>query len=135
MRTVVLGYHDSDSAKRASERAAEPATAFGVKVIVTGVTPMLIGRAGGPVDPADPPDEHKQELMHAASFLAEHGIEGDYDLALADPASHIVDLAEQRGADLIVVGAYEPGFVERLPGLSVTRMVERKAHRDVLIVH
>ena len=46
---------------------------------------MLVGR-GGPVDPADPPDEHQAELMLAASFLAERGIEGEYDLALADPA-------------------------------------------------
>ena len=135
MKTIVLGYDDSDPAKRALERAAELATAFGSKVIVTSVAPMLVGRAGGPVDPADPPDEHKRELMRAASFLAERGIEGDYDLALADPASHIVELAEQRGADLIVVGTHEPGFLERLLGLSVSRKVERKAHCDVLIVH
>ena len=135
MNTIVLGYDESDPAKRALERAAELATAFGSKVIVTSVAPMLVGRAGGPVDPADPPDEHKRELMHAASFLAERGIEGDFDLALADPASHIVELAEQRGADLIVVGTHEPSFLERLLGLSVSRKVERKAHCDVLIVH
>ena len=73
--------------------------------------------------------------MRAASFLAERSIEADYDLGLADPASHIVELAEQRGADLIVVGTHEPSFLDRLLGLSVSRKVERKAHCDVLIVH
>jgi nucleotide-binding universal stress UspA family protein len=135
VKTIVLGYDDSDPAKRALERAADLATAFGSKVIVTSVAPMLVGRAGGPVDPADPPDDHKRELLRAASFLEERGIQGDFDLALADPASHIVELAEQRGADLIVVGTHEPGFLERLLGLSVSRKVERKAHCDVLIVH
>ena len=135
MNTIVLGYDDSDAAKRGLERAAELSTAFGSKVIVTSVAPMLVGRAGGSVDPADPPDEHKRELMHAASFLTERGIEADYDLGLADPASHIVELAEQRGADLIVVGTHEPSFLEGLLGLSVSRKVERKAHCDVLIVH
>ena len=135
MNTIVLGYDDSDPAKRALERAAELSTAFGSKVIVTSVAPMLVGRAGGPVDPADPPHEHRRELMRAASFLAERSIEADYDLGLADPASHIVELAEQRGADLIVVGTHEPSFLERLLGLSVSRKVERKAHCDVLIVH
>jgi nucleotide-binding universal stress UspA family protein len=135
MKTIVLGYDDSDPARRALERAADLATAFGSKVIVTSVAPMLVGRAGGPVDPADPPDDHKRELMRAASALEERGIEGDFDLALADPASHIVELAERRGADLIVVGTHEPSFLERLLGLSVTRNVERKAHCDVLIVH
>ncbi len=135
MKTIVLGYDDSEPAKRALERAAELSTAFGSKVIVTSVAPMLVGRAGGPVDPADPPDEHKRELLDAASFLSERSIEAEYDLALADPADHIVDLAAQRGADLIVVGTHEPGLLERLLGLSVTRKVERKAHCDVLIVH
>jgi len=116
-------------------RAAELATAFGAKVIVTSVARVLVGRAGGPVDPADPPEDHMRELTHAASFLAEHGVEGEYDFALADPAAHIVELAEQRGADLIVVGTHEPGLLERVLGLSVTRKVERKAHCDVLIVH
>ena len=68
MKTIVLGYDDSDPAKRALEKAARLATAFGAKVIVTSVAPMLVGRAGA-VDPADPPEEHKQELMRAASFL------------------------------------------------------------------
>jgi nucleotide-binding universal stress UspA family protein len=135
MKTIVLGYDDSDPAKRALERAAELARAFGAKVIVTSVATMLVGRAGGPVDPADPPEEHKRELVHAASFLTEHGVEGEFDLALGDPASHIVELAEQRGADLIVVGTHEPSVLERLLGLSVTHKVERKAHCDVLIVH
>lgn len=135
MKTIVLGYDDSDAAKRGLERTAELSSAFGSKVIVTSVAPMLVGRAGGPVDPADPPDEHKRELVRAASFLAERGIDADFDLGLADPASHIVELAEQRGADLIVVGTHEPSVLERLLGLSVSRKVERKAHCDVLIVH
>jgi len=41
------------------------------------------------------------------------GTVGETDLALADPADHIVDLAEQRGADLIIVGTHEPAFLDR----------------------
>ena len=135
MRSIVVGYDDSDAARRALVRAAELASVFGARAVVTSVAPMLVGRAGGPVDPADPPDDHRRALVFAASFLAEHGVEGETDLALADPADHIVELAERRGADLIVVGTHEPGFLERLLGLSVSRKVERKARCDVLIVH
>ena len=135
MKTIVLGYDDSDPARRALERVAELAKPFAAKVIVTSVAPILIGRGMGPVDPIDPPEEHKKELMRASSFLVEHGIEGDYDLALGDPADHIVELAKQRGADLIVVGTHEPSLLERLLGLSVSGKIERKAHCDVLIVH
>jgi nucleotide-binding universal stress UspA family protein len=56
-------------------------------------------------------------------------------LGLGDPAEAIVQLAEERSADLIVVGTREPGFFERLLGHSVSASVQRNAHCDVLIVH
>ena len=136
MKTIVVGYDDTDPAKRALERAAALAGRFGAKVVVTSVAPVLIsGRGVGPTDPLDPPEEHKKELMKAAAFLTDHGIEAEFDVALDDPANHIVHLAEQRGADLIVVGTHEPGFLQRLLGLSVSDKVERKAHCDVMVVH
>jgi nucleotide-binding universal stress UspA family protein len=46
-----------------------------------------------------------------------------------------VELAEQRSANLIVVGTREPGLLKRLLGLSVSGSVERKARCDVLVVH
>jgi nucleotide-binding universal stress UspA family protein len=73
--------------------------------------------------------------MNAAAFLTDRGIEAEFDLALDDPATHIVHLAKQRRADLIVVGTHEPGFLQRLLGLSVSDNVERKAHCDVMVVH
>ena len=54
---------------------------------------------------------------------------------MGDAAEAIVELAEQRNADLIVVGTREPGFLERLLGHSVSGSVQRHAHCDVLIVH
>ena len=36
--------------------------------------------------------------MNTTAFLTEHGVEGEFDVALDEPASHIVHLAEQRGA-------------------------------------
>jgi nucleotide-binding universal stress UspA family protein len=135
MRTIVVGYDETEPANRALERAAELATALGARVIVTSVAHVFVGRGIGPADPADPPELHREELQHAAAFLAERGVEGEYDLALDDPAEHIVQLADERGADLIVVGTREPGLIERMLGLSVSGAVQRKAHCDVLVVH
>jgi nucleotide-binding universal stress UspA family protein len=134
MKTIVVGFDETEPANRALERAAELAQAFSAKLIVTSVAPVLVGRSG-PVDLVDTPEDHRQELRHAAAFLAERGLDVEYDLALADPADHIVRLADTRGADLIVVGTREPSLVERLLRLSVSDTVERKAHCDVLVVH
>jgi nucleotide-binding universal stress UspA family protein len=139
MKTIVVGYDETEPAKRALARAAELATAFDSRLIVTSVARLLVGGAVahgvGPIDPLDEPELHREALDHAETFLTERGIHGQYEVLLGDPASSIVDLAEKRGADLIVVGTHEPGFLERLMGLSVSDAVEHHAHCDVLIVH
>jgi len=135
MKTIVVGYDESDPSRRALERAAELAGKFGAKVIVTSVAPILVSGRGGSVDPVDPPEAHREELGHAVAFLAERGIESEPYVAIGHPANHIVELAEGHGADLIVVGTREPNLIMRLLGLSVSGEVERKARCDVLTVH
>ena len=134
MKTIVIGYDETEPASRALERAAELAKAFSAKLIVTSVAPILVGR-GGPIDPVDRPEDHREELRHAADFLAKRDVEAEFDTALANPADHIVRLAEMREADLIVVGTRVKNLIERLLGLSVSDTIERKAHCDVLVVH
>jgi nucleotide-binding universal stress UspA family protein len=139
METILVGYDETEPAKRALARAAELAIAFDAKVIVTSVAQLLVGAAAargiGPIDPVDSPELHREELRHAAAFLSERGVQAEYTVALGDPATEILDLAESRNADLIVVGTREAGLLERLIDPSVSGAVSRKAHRDVLVVH
>jgi len=139
MKTILVGYDETEPAKRALARAAELAIAFDAKVIVTSVAQLLVGAAAargiGPIDPVDSPELHREELGHAAAFLSERGVRAEYTVALGDPATEILELAESRKADLIVVGTREAGLLERLIDPSVSGAVNRRAHCDVLIVH
>jgi nucleotide-binding universal stress UspA family protein len=94
-----------------------------------------IGRSAGPVDPTDPPSAHIEELKHAQTYLEGQGLAADYVPALGRPADTIAQLAEERGADLIVVGTHERNAIARLLGQSVSDSVAHKVHCDVLIVH
>jgi nucleotide-binding universal stress UspA family protein len=137
LKTIVVGFDDKDPARRALERAADLAEAFGAKLVVTSVAPILIGagRSAGPTDPVDSPAEHRKELQDARELLEARSIEVDYVPAIGEPADTIAELADDRDADLIVIGTRDPGILERLLGQSVSERVAHHAHRDVLIVH
>jgi nucleotide-binding universal stress UspA family protein len=137
MKTIVFGYDDSESAKRALTRVGELAKAFDARVVAVSAAPLMAsaGRGIGPIDPADPPELHREELNRAKAAFDELGIDATYHVGTGHPADVILEAVEKNGADMIVVGTAEPGFVSRLLGLSVSENVQRRAHCDVLIVH
>lgn len=137
MKTILIGYDGSDASERALARAAQLAEAFGARVVVTSVAPVLVGagRGIGPLDPADPPAEHVELLAHATGTLAAHGITAESQLAIGNPSTAIVEAADTVDADLIIVGTRELGFFERALGGSVSEGVLHRARRDVLVVH
>jgi nucleotide-binding universal stress UspA family protein len=137
MKKIVVGYDGTEPADRALERAAELAKAFDGELIVTSVAPVMVSvqRGMGAIDPIDSPEAHQRELVEAQQKLAGKGVKVQYQPAIGEPAETIVEVAEQVGADLIVVGTREPNLIRRLLGTSVSESVQRHAHCDVLIVH
>jgi nucleotide-binding universal stress UspA family protein len=67
--------------------------------------------------------------------LARRTAETEYVVELGDPAERLLEVADRRDADLIVVGSREHGFLERLLGRPVDEAVARRSERDVLLVH
>jgi nucleotide-binding universal stress UspA family protein len=136
MKTIVVGYDDTEPSKRALERAADIAEKFGSRLVVTSVAPVMLpahGTAG--IDPTDTPTEHQAELGQAQAYLSGRNLTAELQPAIGEPGDTIVEVAEQNGATLIIVGTREPGTLERLLGTSVSQSVSKHAHCDVLIVH
>src|SRR2546422_678572 len=87
-----------------------------VEYIVTNIPPLLLStpRGAGPIDPTEPLELHEEELAHARAFLEQRGLEAEYVAAVGEPADTIVHVAEERNADLIVVGTREPNVLQRI---------------------
>jgi nucleotide-binding universal stress UspA family protein len=164
MKMILVGYDGSEAAERALGRAADIAQAFSARLFIVSVSgspyvpapastvgeptaelvpPAVAGPvapAGSvplpkPVSPQEPEELARRQLERARMSLARRKIETDYVVELGDPAERLLEIADQRDADLIVVGSRERGFLERLLGRSVDESVARRAERDVLLVH
>ena len=139
MKTIVVGYDETEPRRSARlDTAAAFANAFGcVRPIVTSVAPVGAAwptrRRRGRSD--RPAGAHAEELANARAALEAAGVSVETVIAVGEPAEAIVTLAEERGADLIVVGTRELGFMQRMLGQSVSGAVSRQATCDVLIVH
>jgi len=146
MKTIVVGFDESEPAERALTRATHLAEALDAMLVVTavavppvpgpGVDVLLPGTPGRFAEAAaeelDLADRH---LEHARRLLEGHAARAEFVSQSGAPAEQILEVAEQRDADLIVVGAGDAGFLERLLQGSVTEDVARHTKRDVLIVH
>jgi nucleotide-binding universal stress UspA family protein len=138
MKTIFVAYDDTEPSRRALDRAATLAEAFGSRVLVTSIAPLhyssprltLTVRERGEGIAA-----REEDAQQAQALLEERGISAEGLMARGEPATAIAKLAEEHDVDLVVVGTRVPGAVQRLLGQSVSQGVSRKAHCDVLIVH
>jgi nucleotide-binding universal stress UspA family protein len=85
--------------------------------------------------PPEPEDLARRQLEQARLSLASRGVDAEYVVEMGDPVERLLDVADRRDADLIVVGSRARGFLERLLGHTVDEAVARRADRDVLLVH
>jgi nucleotide-binding universal stress UspA family protein len=128
--TVAVGTDGSDTAAKAVAAAFELAERYEAALVVLSA---FDGRA-----PAAHPEwasnaaEHVERILaDAEEEAAERGIACRTAMAEGDPGDVLVALAEEHGADLLVVGS--KGMERRVLG-SVPNTVTHKASCSVLVV-
>jgi nucleotide-binding universal stress UspA family protein len=127
VQKILVAY--DDPASRTLARAADLAEALGSELIDTNVAPT-------DPDDRDEADRYGRErLQQARAYLEGRGLSAELVQSAGQPAEKIVALADERGADLIVVGMRKKRFIERLVEGSVAQNVLRRATCDVLAVH
>lgn len=140
---MVVGTDGSDTAAEAVRQATELAGAIGARVYLVcayEAVPERRLRAERLEVPQDlqwmvnPREDVERVLEQAAAELRAAGVEVETLAREGDPADAILDVAEQRGADLVVVGNKGMTGAKRFLLGSVPNKVSHHAPCSVLII-
>jgi nucleotide-binding universal stress UspA family protein len=138
MKKILVAYDDTDGSRRALDRAATLAEAFGSRVLVTSVAPLHYSSPRLTLTVRERGEGiagREEDMQQGRAILEERGIAAEALPARGNPGPTIAKLAEDNDVDLVVVGTRELGAVQRLLGQSVSQGVARNVRCDVLIVH
>jgi nucleotide-binding universal stress UspA family protein len=138
MKTILVAYDDTEPSRRALERAATLAEAFGSRVLVTSIAPLHYSTPRLTLTVKERGEglaAREEDMRQAQAILEERGIAAESLAGMGDPATAIARLAEEHDVDLVVVGTRELGALQRLLGQSVSQAVSRRVRCDLLIVH
>ena len=141
-RSIVVGTDGSDTATQAVRQAIELARSIGARIeLVSAYEPVSDARLREEiVVPEDlhwiinPREDVVATLEAAASEVRAAGIEVEVFARQGDPADAILDVAEERGSDLIVVGNKGMTGAKRFLLGSVPNKVSHHAPCSVLII-
>jgi nucleotide-binding universal stress UspA family protein len=136
MKQIVIATDGSDAAGHALDQGFSLAAALGAEVAVVHVRHTPSTMLGTPYYDHGVVDSshHAEAVMADAKLHAiRHGVHADYEVVGGDPATAIVEFAQARDADLIVIGSRGLGRVTGAILGSVSRAVAQHADRPVLV--
>ena len=141
--SIVVGTDGSDTATQAVRQAIELARAVGARIeLVSAYEPVSDARLREEsiVVPEDlqwminPREDVEATLEQAAREIREAGVEVEVFARQGDPADAILDVAEERGSDLIVIGNKGMTGAKRFLLGSVPNKISHHAPCSVLII-
>ncbi len=141
--TIVVGTDGSDTATQAVREAVDLAKALGARLeLVSAYAPvpeqrLRAERREAPEDiqwAINPREEVDVSLEHAADIGRDAGVTVNLHARQGDPADAILDVAEEQGADLVIVGNKGMTGAKRFLLGSVPNKVSHHAPCSVLIV-
>ncbi len=141
--SIVVGTDGSDTATQAVRQAVELARSVGARIeLVSAYEPVSDARLREesiqvPEDlqwMINPREDVQATLEEAAAEIRAGGVQVEVFARQGDPADAILDVAEERGSDLIVVGNKGMTGAKRFLLGSVPNKVSHHAPCSVLII-
>jgi nucleotide-binding universal stress UspA family protein len=141
--SIVVGTDGSETAGKAVQAAVELAGTIGASLhLVSAYEPVARGRLRAEARQApedlqwmiNPREDVDATLREAAETVEQAGVGVETFAREGDPADAILDVAEERGADLIIVGNKGMTGAKRFLLGSVPNKVSHHAPCSVLII-
>jgi len=141
-RSIVVGIDGSDTATEAVRQATSLASSVGARIeLVSAYEPVSDARLReSVVVPRDlhwiinPREDVEATLEAAACEVRDAGVQVEVFARQGDPADAILDVAEERGSDLIVIGNKGMTGAKRFLLGSVPNKISHHAPCSVLII-
>jgi nucleotide-binding universal stress UspA family protein len=139
LRSIVIGTDGSPSAEAAVRRGAEVARGSGARVHLVTAYPDIPSyrepiRSSAKTEAIDLHEVAEAVLARAARELEAEGVEVETDAREGDPADVIIQVAEELGAELIVVGSRGLTGLERFLLGSVSSKLAHHAPTSLMVV-
>jgi len=132
---VPLSIGDGETSSEALELANELAKAHGASVTLLHVVESTPGYVAThlPANFRETAVNVSKEAMQKAASA--HGLAGKAEIVVREgnPATEILEFANEGGSDMIVIASHDPGLADYLFGSTAARVV-RHAHCSVLVV-
>jgi nucleotide-binding universal stress UspA family protein len=138
--SIVVGTDGSETAKQAVSEAVRLAKALSAPVhVVSAYQPSHAHVSGAPDGAAKvwqplPDDEVERILDQAVAGVRLAGLDATPHAVRKDPADALIEVADEVGASMIVVGSKGMHGARRLALGNVPNKVSHHAHCNVLIV-
>lgn len=145
MRRILVGFDDSDAARRALDRGIAEARERNARLVVLSVFEMpldpQVDRFFGTLDdiadwegkPIAPPPELVGLLGEARDQVEAAGLHADFMWAAGEPGRAIVDAARDAKVEAVVLGEHHHGFLAGLFGADVAADVQKELDAAVIL--
>jgi len=145
VRRILVGFDDSDAARRALDRGIAEARERNAQLVVLSVFEMpldpQVDRFFGTLDdiadwegePIAPPPELVGLLGEARDRVEAAGLQADFMWAAGEPGRAIVDAARDAKAEAVVLGEHHHGFLAGLFGADVAAEVRKELDAAVIL--
>jgi nucleotide-binding universal stress UspA family protein len=135
-KTILVGHDGSEAAGRVMSVAGELARRDEAKLVVANIDEHLVGKGANVSVKADQ-EEIRAGIEQEVEALRQDGVQAELetrDMFLGGPAHALMEIADESGADLIVVGSRGHSTITGLLLGSVTQRLLHIAKQPVMVV-